>query len=370
MRGGEGAPPAVTRAAVAGRLDLQPGLREYVAGTRRGIGGDHPAEDLSRAATWLTYLGDRRRAQEAWQRAAIASLPAALLNDPRAPVLARTDVGPLRAGTECGVFAALGGDPVRAGRVFQRTAEVYAPAGDADPGAAGWPVAALLAYCWLRSGAPDAARTALATVPGTHNRPLADALRVLAEPPGAGGESAAGAGAALLRIARDEAEAQPYVLDLQQAFPGRAPAVLPPPDLGAALEWEDAATERRRARPWRGDIRHLDGGRWLIAQSHDVLRNGAVDGAAVGRLILPGSAPPAVNREGIAGILRNAVRFRALSPVDEAAALAALDRGDLELVVFAGGAPQPFAPDLAGIERLRTPGGRAVPIRFVTDPGG
>jgi hypothetical protein len=368
-RAGVGATPTPSRAAVAGRLNLLPGLREFVAGTRHDIGGDHPAEDLARAATWLTYLGDRRRGREAWQRAAIASLPAALLNDPRAPGLARVDVGPLRAGTESGIFTALGGDPVRAVRLFQRTAEVYAAAGDAGPGTADWPLATLLAYCWLRGGALDAARAALATVPGIHNRPLADALRVLAGPPGVAGEGAA-AGGALLRLAREEAEAQPYALDLQRAFPRRAPAVLPPPDLGVALDWEDAATERRRARPWRGDVRLLDGGRWLLAQSYDVLRNGAVDGAAVGRLILPGSSPPAVNREGIAGILRDAARSRALSPVDEAAALAALDRGDMEIVVFAGGAPQPFAPALSGVDRLRTPDGRAIPIRFVTDPGG
>lgn len=363
-------PAAPSPAAVAARLDLLPGLREYVAGTRRTIGGDHPAEDLARAATWLSYLGERRRAEEAWGRAAIAALPAALLNDPRAPLLARTEGGPVRAGAEAALFTALAGDETRARRVFERTAEVYRPALDALAGPADWPVAVSLAYCLLRAGAPEPALAVLTDVPAIHNRPLGDAVRLLAAPEAASAGPAA-TGGALLRLARDLAEAQPYALDLQRAFPGRAPAVLPPDDLAQALAWEDAATERRRARPWRGDVRRLDGGRWLIAQSHDVLRNGEVDNAVLGRLILPGSDPPAANREGIAALLRGAARSRGLSPADEAAALAALDRGDLEIVVFAGGAPRPFAPPLTGIEALAAPaGGRAVPIRFVTDPGG
>jgi hypothetical protein len=364
------APTSSSRAAVAARLDLLPGLQEYVAGARRTIGGEHRAEDLARAATWLTYLGDRRRAEEAWQRAAIASLPAALLNDPRAPLLARTEGGPARAGTETGVFTALSGDETRARRVFERTAEVYRPALDALAGPADWPVAVSVAYCSLRAGAPEQALAALAGIPAIHNHPLGDTVRLLAAPEAAF-EGRAAAGAALLRLARDLAEAQPYALDVQRALPGRAPAALPPDDLAQALAWEDGVTERRRARPWRGDVRPLDGGRWLIAQSHDVLRNGEVDRAALGRLILPGSAPAAANREGIAALLRGAVRVRGLSPADAAAALAALDRGDLQIVVFAGGAPQPFAPALGGIERLASPGGgRGIPIRFVTDPGG
>lgn len=217
---------------------------------------------LIEVAVWCRFLGDHARAVTAFRLAAEAA------GRPRS-------FRPTQNAALGGVCRALAGDADAARRIWREGADELTPrlavtadaahlwqafregSSTVDPAAQGQ-ACIDLAYCRLRSGDRAAAgelldveqalRTSATAQQARYYRdltrfdaPLAAVLRRLLGPP----DQDDGLAAELQGYVRFPApERQAIVLDVQQAYPDRVPAILPPPNLEDALS---GAAKRRLA---------------------------------------------------------------------------------------------------------------------------